>query len=244
MKFLEVLMRPTKLIDLAPKNKKKIPHVLKLDEHLEQEFRVLQPQVEAVRPADILLYKGKLKISWNKKRNRLFGLFLCWNSSYCRALLEEDLLEASRLKDDDLQQIRFRGMLLDHHFYLANFFGNFSGNDFYGNFLPQLENFVKDWNLRVLPDKPARRKIRRRGYPNSSRRRPRIPVDGSLKRDMTILFPDSEAQRSEELRRTLLTLYWISIRHSESKKLPAARAEEKEPNASYTIVIDHFTRKK
>lgn len=34
-------MRPTKLIDLAPKNKKKIPHVLKLDEHLEQEFRVL-----------------------------------------------------------------------------------------------------------------------------------------------------------------------------------------------------------
>lgn len=237
-------MRPTKLIDLKPKNKKKIPFVLKLDEHLEQEFRVLQPQVEAVRPAEILLYKGKFKISWNKKRNRLFGLFLCWNSSYCRALLEEDLLEASRLKDDSLQQILFRGMLFDYHFYQVNFFGNLSGNDFYGNFLPQLEEFVKDWNLRVLPDKPARRKIRRRGYPNSSRRRPRIPVDGSLRRNLEILFPDSEAQRSEELRRTLLTLFWISIRHSESRMLPATEAEEKETDLHSRSVVDfHFTRR-
>lgn len=180
------------------------------DRRLEEEFKQLQVvgRVPQNGRIEIVLPSG---FDFRQRRFRLMGLYLLWNTDFLCFLLEEELEKFISEEPNLFERACQRAALRSRSSFEEYFFRKFSENDYFGNFLPRVEKFLGLFSFRWRQPPRARRTVRRRGYPSSTRRQLRIPIDGRTSHDYTIKWPDSEAQRAEETCRLSERLLSLSI---------------------------------
>jgi hypothetical protein len=194
----------------SPKNKNRFGNFFSLDSKLERKFKILQSDRRI--PPNAQIYLSHPGLNFRRRKDRLIGLFLVKEFSFCRWLLEEELENSLRFEQNPFERSSFEASLLEETVYEHYFFSKFSLRDFNGNFLPHVEKILGFFSLTIREQPRARKKIRRRGYPTNQHRSLRISLtDLEAGRDLSKVFPDSEAQRQVENCRLCRQLLRLSI---------------------------------